>query len=138
MNLDRRLLVLGHGQDSVTVGVRRMTATESTETLTLYQLLLLTCFFALALPFGFVVRSWTDAGVMVLNGMGNALGQFWWTRALYLAPTSAIVPFNYFSLVWALMLGFFIWGDVPTLPLLIGSAIVIGSGLFLLWSETRR
>jgi len=74
----------------------------------------------------------------VLNGMGNALGQFWWTRALYLAPTSAIVPFNYFSLVWALMLGFFIWGDVPTLPLLIGSAIVIGSGLFLLWSETRR
>ncbi len=123
---------------SVTVGVRRMTATESTETLTLYQLLLLTCFFALALPFGFLVPSWTDAGVMVLNGMGNALGQFWWTRALYLAPTSAIVPFNYFSLVWALMLGFFIWGDVPTLPLLIGSAIVIGSGLFLLWSETRR
>ena len=123
---------------SVTVGVRRMTATESTETLTMYQLLLLTCFFALTLPFGFVAPTWADAGIMVINGASNALGQYWWTRALHLAPTSAVVPFNYFSLVWAMMLGFAVWGDVPTLQLLIGSAIVVGSGLFLLWSETRR
>jgi len=115
-----------------------MTATESTETLTLYQMLLLTCFFALSLPFGFVAPSLSDAGAMALNGAANALGQYWWTRALHLAPTSAVVPFNYFSLVWAMLLGFFVWGDVPTAQLLIGSAIVVGSGLFLLWSETRR
>jgi drug/metabolite transporter (DMT)-like permease len=123
---------------SVTVGVRRMTATESTETLTIYQLLLLTCFFALSLPFGFVAPSWSDAGMMVLNGMTNAVGQYLWTRSLHLAPTSAVVPFNYFSLVWAMMLGFVVWGDIPSLPLLAGSAIVVASGLFLLWSETRR
>jgi drug/metabolite transporter (DMT)-like permease len=123
---------------SVTVGVRRMTATESTETLTMYQLLLLTGFFTLSLPFGFVAPTWSDAGVMVLNGMANAIGQYLWTRALHLAPTSAVVPFNYFSLVWAMMLGFVVWGDIPSLPLLAGSAIVVGSGLFLLWSETRR
>jgi drug/metabolite transporter (DMT)-like permease len=123
---------------SVTVGVRRMTATESTETLTIYQLLLLTGFFALSLPFAFVAPHWSDAGAMILNGATNALGQYLWTRALHLAPTSAVAPFNYFSLVWALMLGFAIWGDVPTVSLLIGSAIVVGSGLFLLWSETRR
>jgi drug/metabolite transporter (DMT)-like permease len=122
---------------SVTVGVRRMTATESTETLTMYQMLLLTCFFALALPFGFVVPKLGDSGAMILNGAANALGQYWWTRALHLAPTSAVVPFNYFSLVWAMGLGFIVWGDVPTLQLLVGSAIVVGSGLFLLWSETR-
>src|SRR5262249_44120361 len=91
---------------SVTVGVRRMTSTESTETLTVYQLMLLSGFFALSLPFGFVMPSWADAGTMVFNGAANALGQYWWTRALHLAPTSAVVPFNYFSLVWALILGF--------------------------------
>ena len=123
---------------SVTVGVRRMTATESTETLTMYQLLMLSCVFAAALPFGFVTPSLGDVGIMVINGAGNALGQYLWTRALYLAPTSAVVPFNYFSLVWATILGFAVWGDVPTISLLIGSAIVVGSGLFLLWSETRR
>ena len=123
---------------SVTVGVRRMTLTESTETLTIYQLLFLTGFFALSLPFGFVMPTWTVAGIMLFNGASNALGQYLWTRALHLAPTSAVVPFNYFSLVWAMMLGFAVWGDVPSLMLLAGSAIVVGSGLFLLWSETRR
>jgi drug/metabolite transporter (DMT)-like permease len=66
------------------------------------------------------------------------LGQYLWTRALHLAPTSAVVPFNYFSLVWVLIIGFLVWGDVPTVRLLIGSGVVVGSGLFLLWRETRR
>ncbi len=123
---------------TVTVGVRGMTATESAETLTMYQMVVLTAVFALALPFGFVVPTWGDLGAMILNGLGNALGQFWWTRALHLAPTSAVVPFNYFSLVWAICLGFLVWGDVPSAMLLIGSAIVVGSGMFLLWSESRR
>jgi drug/metabolite transporter (DMT)-like permease len=123
---------------SVTVGVRHMTSTESTETLTIYQLLFLTAFFALPLPFGFVLPTWTVAGVMVLNGCTNVLGQYLWTRALHLAPTSAVVPFNYFSLVWVLIIGFLVWGDVPTVRLLIGSGVVVGSGLFLLWRETRR
>jgi drug/metabolite transporter (DMT)-like permease len=54
------------------------------------------------------------------------------------APPSAVVPFNYLSLVWATMLGFAIWGDVPTSALLFGSAIVVASGLYILWRETLR
>src|SRR3982075_284327 len=123
---------------SVTVGVRHMTATESTETLTIYQLLLLTCFFAIPLPFDFVLPNWTDGAAMVFHGAANVLGQYWWTRALHLAPTSAVGPFNYFSLVWVVIIGFLVWGDVPTVHLLVGSGVVVGSGLFLLWRETRR
>ena len=40
-------------------------------------------------------------------------------------------------LVWALVIGFVVWGDVPTIGLLVGSAIVVASGLFLLWHETQ-
>jgi drug/metabolite transporter (DMT)-like permease len=121
---------------SVTAAVRGMTATESAETLLMYQLLLITLFFSLLLPFGVVVPTWTDAGLMLLNGLTNAVGQYWWTRALHLAPASAVTPFFYLSLVWAAALGFFVWGDVPTVGLLIGSAVVVGSGLFLLWRES--
>ncbi len=121
---------------SVTAGVRKMTATESTETLTLYQLSLLTVFFALLLPFGWITPTPFDAALMVFNGVANAAGQYWWTRALQLAPASAVSPFYYLSLVWASALGFLIWGDVPTIGLMIGSAVVVGSGLFLLWRET--
>jgi drug/metabolite transporter (DMT)-like permease len=122
---------------SVTVGVRSMTATESAETLTLYQLTLLTLFFALLLPFGWVAPTPVDAGWILFNGVSNAVGQYWWTRALHLAPASAVAPFYYLSLIWASVLGFAIWGDVPTVSLVIGSAVVVASGLFLLWRESN-
>jgi drug/metabolite transporter (DMT)-like permease len=121
---------------TVTVGVRGMTATETTETLTMYQMVLTTVF-AMALPLGWVTPTLFDWGAMVVNGLGNALGQYLWTRALHLAPTSAVVPFNYFSLVWAIVLGFLVWGDIPSPALLVGSGIVVASGMFLLWHESR-
>jgi drug/metabolite transporter (DMT)-like permease len=123
---------------TVTAGVRGMTATESTETLTMYQMSLLTVFFALMLPLGVTIPTWEDALAMVGAGITNGFGQYWWTRALHLAPASAVAPFYYFMLVWAILLGFIFWGDVPTLHLLIGSSIVVGSGLFLLWRESSR
>ena len=52
--------------------------------------------------------------MVALAGVGNGIAQFWWTRSLSLAPPSAVVPFNYLSLVWATILGFAVWGDVPT------------------------
>jgi drug/metabolite transporter (DMT)-like permease len=123
---------------TVTVGVRGMTATETTETLTMYQLVVLTAVFAVSLPFAWVTPTAPIWGAMVINGLGNAFGQYLWTRALHLAPTSAVVPFNYFSLVWAIILGFLVWGDMPSAALLAGSAIVVASGMFLLWHESRR
>ncbi len=123
----------------VTAAVRGMSSTESVETLTMYQMIFLTAFFALALPlFGFVWPSNGDLGAMLINGVFNVFGQYWWTRALWLAPAAAVGPFYYFSLVWALLLGFVFWGDVPGLGLLGGSAIVVGSGMFLLWYESNR
>jgi drug/metabolite transporter (DMT)-like permease len=123
---------------TVTAGVRGMTATESAETLFMYQMSFFVVAFGLTLPFAFVMPTWGDALMMALNGIGNGIGQYWWTRALHLAPTSAVAPFQYLSLVWAMILGFAIWGDVPTVSLLIGSAIVVGSGIFLLWRERRK
>ena len=124
---------------SVTAAVRGMTTTESAETLTMYQMVILTLFFTLALPvFGFTWPTGLDLTAMLINGLFNALGQYWWTRALSLAPPAAVGPFYYFSLVWAMGLGFLFWGEIPTLALLAGSAVVVGSGLFLLWHETGK
>jgi drug/metabolite transporter (DMT)-like permease len=122
---------------TVTVGVRGMTRTESAKTLTMYQLIWLSIFYGLTLPFFFVAPTWADMPLIVANGVCNMLGQYWWTRSIHLAPTSAVVPFQYLSLIWAMGFGFALWGDVPTIGLLVGSAIVVGSGLFLLWHETR-
>jgi drug/metabolite transporter (DMT)-like permease len=123
---------------TVVAGVRGMSSTESTETLIMYQLTLLTLAYALFLPFGFVMPTGFAALVMIGSGVGNGAAQYLWTRAIHLAPTSAVVPFQYIQLVWAMLLGFAIWGDLPTAALLLGSAIVIASGMFLFWHETRK
>jgi drug/metabolite transporter (DMT)-like permease len=124
----------------VTTAVRGLSATESAETLTMHQMLFLTAIFAAALPlFGFAwPANGTDWTVLLANGVVNGIGQYWWTRALSLAPPAVLGPYYYFSLVWAMILGFLFWGDVPTLMLLAGSAIVVGSGLYLLWHERGR
>jgi drug/metabolite transporter (DMT)-like permease len=121
---------------TVTAGVRGMTSTESTETLTMYQMVLLTFFFALMLPLGFAMPSGLDLAAMLASGVANGFGQYWWTRALHLAPASAVAPFYYLMLVWSILLGLLIWGDVPGIGLLVGSGIVVASGLFLLWRES--
>jgi drug/metabolite transporter (DMT)-like permease len=121
---------------SVAVAIRKMSVTESTETLIVYQLTLLALLTALLLPFGFAWPTPMDFFFLASAGIVNGIAQYWWTKSLHLAPASAVVPFNYLSLVWASLAGFWVWGDVPTPGLVLGSAIVVGSGLYILWRET--
>jgi drug/metabolite transporter (DMT)-like permease len=121
---------------TVAIAIRRMSLTESTGTLTLYQMSIMTLCTGGLLVLGFRAPHWGDAVMVALAGVGNGIAQFWWTRSLSLAPPSAVVPFNYLSLVWATILDFAVWGDIPTQGLLVGSAIVVASGLYILWRET--
>jgi len=123
---------------SVTVAVRGMTATESPNTLLMWQMTTMAVCHSFLLLFGFKWPTAADAVMLAVGGVANAAAQYAWTRALLLAPASAVSPFYYLMLVWAMVFGFIIWGDVPTLGLAIGSAIVVASGLFLLWHESQR
>jgi drug/metabolite transporter (DMT)-like permease len=122
---------------TVTVAVRGMTRTESANTLVIWQLTVLAFFHSFLLLFGWRSPSRIDAVMLFGTGFTNAIGQWFWTKALQLAPAPAVTPFYYLMLVWALMFGFFIWGDVPSLSLLVGSAIVVITGLFLFLREAR-
>jgi drug/metabolite transporter (DMT)-like permease len=123
---------------SVTVAVRGMTATESTATLLMWQMVTMATLHTLLLLFGFAMPTPADAAMLILSGIANAIGQYLWTKALLLAPATAVSPFYYLMLVWALVIGYLVWGDVPTLALLVGSGIVVACGLFLLWHEAQR
>jgi drug/metabolite transporter (DMT)-like permease len=123
---------------SVTVAVRGMTKTEKANTLLMWQMVTIAFFHTMLLAFGFVTPSAADAAMLLGSGVANAAAQYMWTRALQLAPTTAASPFYYFLLVWALVIGYAVWGDVPTVALLVGSGIVVVSGLCLLWHEANR
>ena len=122
---------------TVTVAVRGMTRTESANTLVIWQLTVLAFFHSFLLFFGWRWPTPFDAALLFGSGFTNAIGQWFWTKSLHLAPAAAVTPFYYLMLVWALIIGFLVWGDVPTVSLLIGSAIVVATGLFLFLREAR-
>jgi drug/metabolite transporter (DMT)-like permease len=122
---------------TVTVAVRGMTRTESVNTLLIWQLATVLVFHSLLLVFGVKMPTPHDVSLFVMAGLANLVGQVFWTKALMLAPATAVSPFFYFLLVWAAAIGFVVWGNVPTPALMAGSCIVVAAGLFLLWHEAQ-
>jgi drug/metabolite transporter (DMT)-like permease len=122
---------------TVTVAVRGMARTESANTLVIWQLSVLAFFHSFLLLFGWHWPTPFHAAMLFGTGFTNALGQWFWTKSLHLAPAPAVTPFYYLMLVWALIFGFVVWGEVPTASLLVGSAIVVATGLFLFLREAR-
>ena len=51
-------------------------------------------------------------------------------RALALAPASVLAPLQYSAILWAAIMGWLVWRDAPTLPIIVGNAVIIGSGLY--------
>ena len=70
-------------------------------------------------------------------GLSGALGQAWLTDAFRRAPPSVVGPFEYTALLWAFAIDWIFWSATPTRTLLIGAAIVIASGIFVIWDERR-
>jgi len=69
-------------------------------------------------------------------GMLGAVGHFFMIKAFEKAPASLLAPFSYASLIWATLLGFFLFGDLPDAWTIFGAAIIISSGLYLVRRES--
>ncbi len=54
-----------------------------------------------------------------------------------MAPAAVVAPFDYTALLWAGVLGWLVWGDVPDAMTLTGAAIIVASGLWLVFHERR-
>lgn len=64
-------------------------------------------------------------------------GYYWSIQAMRFGEVSFTSPFRYTSLIWAIILGYVLFGDIPDVPMIIGSIIVVGSGLFTLYRERQ-
>jgi drug/metabolite transporter (DMT)-like permease len=94
-----------------------------------------------AAPFAWTAPSALDFGLLMLLGLVAMVAFLCVNRSLKLAPASVVVPYQYTMIVWAVALGWAVFGDVPDAFTLTGAAIIIGAGLYILWREqivTRR
>ena len=121
------------------IQVRGLGRTEHALTTVFYFTTVCTVVSAFSLP---VVGRWPasslDAALLVALGLLGGLAQLCLTQAYRYAPVSVIAPFDYTSMLWAVLLGLAVFGDVPGWPVLVGSAVVIASGLYILRREALR
>jgi drug/metabolite transporter (DMT)-like permease len=117
--------------------VRRLVATERTATIVLWFSLTATVLSLLTIPFGWAVLTPAQAALLIAAGFCGGLGQILMTESYRHADMSTIAPFEYTSMLLGLGVGYFVFGDVPTGYMLVGAAIVIASGLFIIWREQR-
>jgi drug/metabolite transporter (DMT)-like permease len=96
---------------------------------------------ALSLPFAIVTwktPSAIEAGLLLVNGCVNLVGQWLIVRALQLAPVATVAPLTYTVLLWAILLGWLVFGTLPDGWTLAGAGIIIASGLYVWWREQVR
>lgn len=117
--------------------VRRLVQTERTATIVLWFSLSASAASLLTLPFGWQALQPWQAAVLVLSGFFGGAGQMLMTEAYRHADLSTVAPFEYSSILIGIAVAFVLFGEVPTLYVIIGSAIVILSGLVIIWRERK-
>src|SRR5271155_3349675 len=85
---------------------------------------------AATIPFAWTTPTMLDLGLMFLVGVVSMTCFIFIIRALALARAAVLAPLQYSAIVWAAIMGWLVWRDAPTLPIIIGNAIIIGSGLY--------
>ena len=90
---------------------------------------------ALMSPFGWVTPSVGSLGLFAAAGCISVAALLCVNRSLKLTPASVVVPYQYSMIVWAVMFGYFVFGDVPSIATIVGAAIIIGAGLYIFLRE---
>jgi drug/metabolite transporter (DMT)-like permease len=89
------------------------------------------------LPFNWKIPLASDLGLLLASGLLTYFSQMALTQAFRLAPASVVGPFDYAALIWACLLGYMIWGDLPDIYCISGACLVMLSGLYLIFKELK-
>jgi drug/metabolite transporter (DMT)-like permease len=90
---------------------------------------------ALLSPFGWVTPGIGSLGLFAAAGCISVAALLCVNRSLKLAPASVVVPYQYSMIIWAVMFGYFAFGDTPQIATILGAAIIIGAGIYIFLRE---
>ena len=117
---------------------RRIIRAESSIATLFYTTVAVTAGGLATAPFGWQAPRAGDLALLLMTGVMLSGAHYLQIEAYRHAEAATIAPFRYTSLVWATLLGFLLWGDVPESWTVAGAALVVGSGLYIFHRETVR
>jgi drug/metabolite transporter (DMT)-like permease len=119
------------------IQTRRLTDTETTSSIVFYFSLFCTVGGLLTLPFGWIMPSPPQLTALITLGMMGGLSHILLTESYRYAPASLLAPLDYTALLWAFLIGYWAFGEVPTVTVFAGAGIVAGAGLYVIWRERQ-
>lgn len=119
------------------VFVRKLVQVEKTAAIVFYFSLTATVLSLVTLPFGWVVPTLAEAAILIGAGLLGGVGQILLTSSYREADASLVAPFDYASMIFALLIGYFAFAEVPTGTMLLGAAIVVAAGILIIWRERQ-
>lgn len=117
--------------------IRKLVQTEQTSAIVFYFSITSTGLSLLTLPFGWVMPTMSEFGLLIGAGLIGGLAQIFLTSAYRFADASVVAPFDYASMIFALGIGYFFFGEVPTQQMLFGASLVILAGVLIIWREHK-
>ena len=117
------------------IEVRRLAVTEKTGAIVVYFSIGSALFSLLTLPFGWVTPSGSDLALLITCGLFGGVGQIFLTMAYRHADASVVAPLEYASMIWAVATGLWLFDEVPSVSLAIGTAVIVASGIAIVWRE---
>ena len=123
------------GMAYVAITIRQLSKTEPVWLISLYFSIAITIASLLTIPFGWIMPSFDDLLILSLLGIFGGLANLWLSQSYKFSEVSLVTPLKYLSLVFAIIFGFFIWGEIPTFKTLVGATLVITSSIIIFKRE---
>lgn len=129
------ILVATVARAVVQIHIRKLVQTEHTAAIVFYFSATASVLSLLTMPFGWVVPSFETAGLLVLSGFIGGVAQILVTSSYRFGPASMLAPYDYSSMIFAILIGFVWFGELPTLVMMIGAVFVIAGNILVIWRE---
>ena len=119
------------------VFVRKLITTEKTAAIVFWFSTSSTLLSLLTIPFGWVWPTAYEAALLVTCGILGGVGQIFLTSSYRHGDASLIAPFDYASMIFSLLIGWFFFDEIPTLTMLAGATLVVLAGILVIWRERQ-
>ncbi len=119
------------------VGIRNLSVTEPTRRIVFYFSFLATLFSAVPLIWAWQTPPLAIVGAMALAGTGATAAQLMLTKSYSLVPAAMVGPYTYSSVIFAAVLGWLLWGEIPALSSFAGAALIVVAGIMTLRGGSR-
>ncbi len=126
------------GLSYVAIAIRQLSTSEPVWLISLYFSVAITLLSFLTIPYGWVMPSLNDLVILSLVGIFGGVANLWLSQSYKYSEVSLVTPLKYLALVFAIIFGYFIWGEVPTIKTLLGAALVIISSIIIFRREIHH